>query len=83
MMCNNPALFNRLAAEKLVRLIVGLVLFFTIPLVWPSAQLMLRRGELLWNPLVRAVIGLIGIYRRHPVLQLQMPWWVRAPLVGA
>ena len=57
--------------------------FFTIPLVWPSAELMLRWGGLLWYPLVRAVIGLVGIYRRHPVLHLPMPWWVRAPLVGA
>lgn len=38
---------------------------------------------MLWYPLVGAVIGLVGIYRRHPVLLLPMPWWVRAPLVGA
>lgn len=80
---DNPSLFNRLAAGKLVGLIVGLVFFFTIPLVWPSAELTLRWGVLLWYPLVGAVIGLVGIYRRHPVLQLPMPWWVRAPLVGA
>ena len=80
---DNPSLFNRLAAGKLVGLIVGLVFFLTIPLVWPSAELMLRWGVLLWYPLVGAVIGLVGIYRRDPVLQLPMPWWVRAPLVGA
>ena len=32
-MFDNPSLFNRLAAGKLVGLIVGLVFFFTIPLV--------------------------------------------------
>ena len=82
-MLDNPSLFNRLAARKLVDLIFGLVFFFTIPMVWPSAELTLRWGVLLWYPLVGAVIGLVGIYRRHPVLQLPMPWWVRAPLVGA
>ena len=67
----------------MVGLISGLVFFFTIPQVWPSAELMLRWGVFLWYPLVGAVIGLVGIYRRHPVLQLPMPWWVRAPSVGA
>ena len=73
-MFDNPSLFNRLAAGKLVGLIVGLVFFLTIPLVWPSAELMLRWGVLLWYPPVGAVIGLVGIYRRHPVLLLPMPW---------
>lgn len=41
-MFDNPYLSNRLAAGKLIGLIVGLVFFFTIPLVWPSAELMLR-----------------------------------------
>ena len=43
--------------------------FFTIPLVWLSAELTLRWSVLLWYPLVGEVIGLISIYRRHPVLQ--------------
>ena len=41
-MYENPSLFNRLAAGKLVSLIVGLVFFFAIPLIWPSTTLMLR-----------------------------------------
>ena len=80
---DNPSLLSRLVAGKLVGLIAGLVFFFTMPQVWPSAELTPRLGVSLWYPLVRTVIGLVGIYRRHPVLQLPMPWWVRAPLVGA
>ena len=38
-MFDNPSLLNRLAARKLVGLIAGLVFFFTIPLLWPSAEL--------------------------------------------
>ena len=43
----------------------------------------LRWVVLLWYPPVEAVIGLVGIYRRHPFLKLPMHWWVQAPLDGA
>ena len=46
-MSNNSSLFNRLAAGKVVELIADLLFSFTIPLVWPSAELMLRWGVLL------------------------------------
>ena len=71
-MFDNPSLLKRLAAGRLFSLIAGLVFFFTIPLVWPPAKLTPRWGVLLWYPLVGAVVGLIGIYRSHPVLRLPM-----------
>ena len=43
-MFDNPSLLNRLAARKLVGLIARLVFFFTIPLLWPSAELTPRWG---------------------------------------
>ena len=30
-----------------------------------------------------AIIGVFGVFTWHPVLKLPMPWWFRAPVVGA
>ena len=32
---------------------------------------------------VGAIIGVFGVYTRHPILKLPLPWWFRAPFVGA
>jgi hypothetical protein len=28
-------------------------------------------------------IGVFGVFDRHPVLYFPMPWYVRAPIIGA
>lgn len=38
---------------------------------------------LLWYPTVGAFVGIFGVFSEHPVLKLPLPWWFRAPLVGA
>ena len=77
-----PSLFNRIAVGKAIGLVFGLVGFITLPYFMPDAGWQLRWGILLWYPTVGAVIGVYGVFNRHPVLDLPLPWWFRAPLIG-
>lgn len=82
-MLHKPSLTLRIGVGKLIGLLFGLAGFMALPYIWPEASLMLRWGILLWYVTVGAVIGVFGVYTWHPVLQLPLPWWVRAPWIGA
>ena len=82
-MFSNPSLMTRIAVGKAVGLIIGLAGFLALPYIWPEGGSLLRWGILLWYTTVGAVIGMFGVYTRHPVLQLPLPWWFRATLIGA
>ncbi len=81
-MFKNPSLTTRIAIGKLVGLIIGLIGFFSLPWFWPEAPMQLRWGILLWYTTLGALIGVFGVVTRHPVLNLPLPWWCRAPLLG-
>jgi hypothetical protein len=74
---------TRIAVGKAVGFIFGLIGFLVIPYVLPGADPMLRWGFLLWYTTLGALIALAGVFDRHPLVDLPMPWWVRAPLLGA
>ena len=78
-----PSLTTRIAVGKAIGFVVGLAGFFCLPAFYPEAAWQTRWGILLWYPTMGAVIGMFGVYTRHPVLMMPMPWWVRAPAVGA
>ena len=82
-MFENPSLTTRIAIGKSVGFVFGLGGFLLLPFFAPEAGWLIRWGILLWYTTVGAVIGVFGVYTRHPVLNLPMPWWVRAPFVGA
>jgi len=82
-MLSNPSLMTRIVVGKAVGFVVGLVGFLTLPYLSPEADLLLRLGVVLWYTTVGAIIGMFGVYTRHPVLQLPMPWWLRATMLGA
>jgi hypothetical protein len=82
-MFGNPSLITRIAIGKSVGLIVGLIAFVFLPSVYPDATMMLRWGLLLWYITFGAIIGVFGVFTWHPILKLPMPWWIRAPFVGA
>jgi hypothetical protein len=48
----------------------------------PDVSWSLPWGVLLWYVTLGSVIGVFGVFTRHPVLQIPMPWWVRAPFIG-
>ncbi|MBT5219555.1 MAG: hypothetical protein HOI35_04825 [Woeseia sp.] len=38
---------------------------------------------MLWYTTFGAIIGVFGVFTWHPILKLPMPWWIRAPILGA
>ena len=77
------SLSKRIAIGKLVGLFIGVVGFIALPWFAPNLQPMVRWGFLLWYSTIGAFIGIFGIYRHHPVLNLPLPWWLRSSVVGA
>jgi hypothetical protein len=82
-MFEKPSLVTRIVIGKSVGFFIGLVGFGSFELLVPEADWMLRWGVLLWYTTMGGIIGVVGVFNWHPVLKLPLPWWVRAPLVGA
>jgi signal transduction histidine kinase len=78
-----PSLVVRIAIGKSVGFLLGLTGFVFIPALWPDADPMLCWAMLLWYTTFGALIGLFGVFDYHPILKLPMPWWFRAPFLGA
>lgn len=81
-MSGNPSLAKRIAIGKAIGFAFGLIGFFLMPYFLADAGWYPRIGILLWYPTVGAMIGVFGVFTRHPVLNLPLPWWFRAPLIG-
>jgi len=82
-MFGNPSLMTRIVIGKTIGLIVGLVAFFTIPQLVPDMSPLIRWGVLFWYITFGAIIGVFGVVTYHPILRLPLPWWIRAPFMGA
>ncbi|WP_282606742.1 hypothetical protein [Pelagibius sp. Alg239-R121] len=82
-MFGNPSLITRIAVGKTAGLVIGLAGFFLLPVLDPNAGLLMRWGILLWYTTLGAIIGIFGVFNWHPILKLPMPWWFRAPFMGA
>ncbi|MDH4127084.1 MAG: hypothetical protein OEW64_15710 [Gammaproteobacteria bacterium] len=82
-MLANPSLVTRIAIGKGIGFLVGLAGFVFLPHFLPDADLLLRWGILLWYTTFGAVIAVFGVLTWHPILKLTLPWWLRAPLIGA
>lgn len=78
----SPSLMTRIAIGKAIGLVIGLVGALGVPAFLDQIDVMTRIGILLWYPTMGAFIGVFGVMVRHPVLDLPLPWWVRAPLIG-
>lgn len=82
-MFSNPSLVTRIAVGKGIGFAIGLIGFIALPYFAPDTGWMVRWGVLFWYVTVGAFIGFAGVFTWHPVLHLPLPWWVRAPLIGA
>ncbi len=82
-MFEKPSLVLRIAIGKGIGLIIGLIGFVFLPYFLPEAGWMIRWGILLWYTTLGAIIGMFGVFTWHPILKMPMPWWLRAPFLGA
>lgn len=82
-MFGNPSLVTRIAVGKGVGFLIGLLGFILLPFFAPDAGWLLRWGILLWYTTLGALIGMFGVFDWHPILKMPMPWWIRAPFLGA
>ncbi len=82
-MFGNPSLTTRIAIGKAIGAVFGIGGFVYLTLFPVGDNDLLRWGILLWYATIGAIIGMFGVYTQHPVLKLPMPWWFRAPIVGA
>jgi len=82
-MLKKPSLTTRIIIGKAIGFLFGLAGFLMLPFLFAEAGWLIRWGILLWYTTVGAVIGVFGVYTRHPILKLPMPWWFRAPILGA
>ncbi len=78
-----PSLVTRIAIGKGVGFTVGLAGFIFLPFFVPEAGWLIRWGVLLWYTTLGAIIGMFGVFTWHPILKMPMPWWLRAPVLGA
>ena len=82
-MSATQSLVVRIAVGKLVGLVFGVVGFIILPEFLPEAGWQMKWGVLLWYTTLGAIVGVFGVFDRHPVLYFPMPWYVRAPIIGA
>lgn len=82
-MFDKPSLITRIAIGKGIGLLFGLLGFILMPYFLPDVDSMFRWGVLFWYVTVGAMIGVFGVFTYHPILKMPMPWWFRAPLIGA
>lgn len=78
-----PSMTNRVLAGKATGFAIGLALFLAFPAILPEADPLLRWGVLLWYGTLGGLIGMAGLFSRHPVLLVPLPWWLRGSLIGA
>ena len=82
-MFGNPSLITRLAIGKGIGFIFGLAGLIFLPHFLPEIGWMTRWGLLFWYTTFGAIIGMFGVFTHYPVLNLSLPWWIRAPIIGA
>lgn len=82
-MFRNPSIVTRIAVGKLVGFVIGASAFVFVPHFMPDAPWTLPWGIMLWHTTLGAIVGMFGVFTTHPVLKLPLPWWLRAPLIGA
>ena len=78
-----PSLVTRVIVGKTAGFGFGLASFLIMPYILPEVGLMMRWGLLFWYTTLGAIIAIFGVLDRHPVLRLPLPWWFRAPFLGA
>ncbi len=73
---------NRIIIGKTIGLVAGLSVFFIMPLLGETLDFKFGLGLILLYILLGAIIALVGMFDRHPVLNFKMPWWLKGLALG-
>ena len=73
----------RVGVGKLIGLVFGVLGFCLLPFFIEDPSMTLRVAILLWYPTVGAVIGMAGLFARHPIAKFPLHWWLRGLVIGA
>jgi hypothetical protein len=76
-------LMNRIALWKTIGLIFWLIAFFIVPIILIEATTILRVALLFWYITLWAIIWVFGIWTKHPLCKLSIPYWFRWILIWA
>ena len=68
-MFGNPSLNTRIAVGKTLGALFGLAGFIYLTVYPVGDDSLLRWGILLWYTTLGAIIGVFGVYTRHPMLE--------------
>jgi hypothetical protein len=79
----NTYILKRIGCAKVIGLLIGLAVFLILPSLYPDASMWLRVGILLWYATFGVVIGMFGLFVKHPWLKFRMPFWFRGLFFGA
>ncbi len=82
-MFGKPSLVTRIAVGKLIGMLFGFLALMLMPYFFPDVSWRLRWGFFFWYTTMGAIIGVFGVMNWHPILKLPLPWWFRAPFLGA
>jgi hypothetical protein len=77
-----PSLIIRIAVGKAIGFGIGLLAFFFVRVMVPELGSLFPWAILFWYVTLGAIVAVFGVFTYHPILQLPMPWWFRAPLIG-
>lgn len=81
-MFSKPSMMTRIVVGKLTGFLLGVAGFFMLP-AFGVDDMKIRIGVLFWYAAIGAFIALAGVFTRHPMLKMKMPWWCMGPLIGA
>ena len=65
-MTDHPSIMIRIAIGKAIGFVIGLAGFVILPFLVPDVGWQLRWGILLWYTTLGAIVGVLGIFTRHP-----------------
>lgn len=81
-MNDQPTLLKRLSIGKTIGLVIGIGMFFMLPLADPAIDVLFCWGFMFWLTLTGGFIGLSGGIDKLPVFNFTLSWWFRGTALG-
>lgn len=76
------SLTGRIVLGKAIGFTIGLLAMLILPFMDIPILSTFGIGTLLMFTMMGAMIGFVGIYTRHPLIDMQLPWWLRSSAIG-